>query len=111
MELVERRAREANERLKKNKTMSTYEKAKKIEEQKEIKRACTLIQSAYRRRQATARMQLLRSQACYGKTDLILIHIFDRKRPKRANGKAQWSYDAIKIAEEYVWESKRMIRI
>ena len=111
MELVERRAREANERLKKNKTLSTSEKAKKIEEEKEMKRACTLIQSAYRQRQARERMQLLRSQALL-KANRFDFNAYIRSRTTK-KGKWQGSmelHDATKIMEEYVWESKRLVR-
>ena len=52
MELVEKRAKEANERIARTKKKNLSERAEIIEEEKRVKQAATLVQSAIRRRLA-----------------------------------------------------------
>ena len=68
LELTEKRAREANEKIAKQKTKSLSERARIIEEEKLAKKAATLVQAAIRRRLARKRLGEIRSKALMRET-------------------------------------------
>ena len=110
-DLAEKRAHEANERIRAKQSKSLSDKAKKIEEELAMKRACIMIQNAIRKNHARKRMKLLRTQM------LMRESRFDfntyLKQRIGEHGEMTGSVkleESLRIVEEYVWESKKFIR-
>ena len=114
MELVEKRAKEANERIARTKKKNLSERAEIIEEEKRVKQAATLVQSAIRRRLARKRIEELRSKALMRETRMdfnkyIRVRVKKGEEDKHKQPEIDME-NGMKILEEYMWESKQLIR-
>lgn len=114
LELVEKRAREANERIARSKKKKLSQRAQIIEEEKKVKKAATLVQSAIRRRLARKRIAELRSKALMRETRMDFnkyIRVRVKKGEEGKNKQPEIDLEnGMKILEEYMWESKQLIR-
>ena len=90
------------------------QRAQIIEEEKKVKKAATLVQSAIRRRLARKRIAELRSKALMRETRMDFnkyIRVRVKKGEEGKNKQPEIDLEnGMKILEEYMWESKQLIR-